>query len=156
MFTDIVASTDHAARLGDRAWTALLDRHDAAIERELLRFRGRRVNTTGDGILAIFDGPARGVRCAQAITTATRELGLDVRVGLHAGEVEHRGGGVSGIAVHIGQRISSLAGPGEILVSRTVADLVAGSSLQFEDRGEHRLKGVPNEWRVYAVTDTGV
>lgn len=151
LFTDIVASTEHASRLGDRAWATVLDRHDAAIGHELTRHRGRRVNPTGDGVLATFDGPARGVRCAQAIIDAVRPLGIDVRAGLHTGEIELRGDDIGGIAVHIGQRISSLAAPGEVLVSRTVTDLVAGSGLEFEDRGEHELKGVPGSWRVFAV-----
>jgi len=151
LFTDIVASTEHATRLGDKAWAAVLDRHDAAIGRELARHRGRRVNPTGDGVLATFDGPARGVRCAQAIIDAVRPLGVDVRAGLHTGEVELRGDDIGGIAVHIGQRISSLAAPGEVLVSRTVTDLVAGSGLEFEDRGEHELKGVPGSSRVFAL-----
>ena len=152
LFTDIVASTEHATRLGDKKWTQLLDQHDALIRRELDRHRGRRVNPTGDGILASFDGPARAVRCAQAIVEAVRPLGIEVRAGLHTGEVELRGDDIGGIAVHIGQRVSALARPGEVLVSRTVTDLVAGSGLEFEDRGEHELKGVPGKWAIYAVT----
>jgi len=151
LFTDIVTSTEHAARLGDKKWTQLLDQHDAMIARELDRHRGRRVNPTGDGILATFDGPARAVRCAQAIVEAVRPLGIEVRAGLHTGEVELRGDDIGGIAVHIGQRVSALAGPGEVLVSRTVTDLVAGSGLEFDERGEHELKGVPGKLVIYAV-----
>jgi class 3 adenylate cyclase len=151
MFTDIVSSTGHATRLGDRKWTQLLDQHDAVIARELERHRGRRVNPTGDGILATFDGPARAVRCAQAIIESVRPLGIDVRAGLHTGEVELRGDDIGGIAVHIGQRVSALARPGEVLVSRTVTDLVAGSGLEFVERGEHDLKGVPGKCVIYAV-----
>jgi class 3 adenylate cyclase/pimeloyl-ACP methyl ester carboxylesterase len=151
LFTDIVGSTDHATRLGDKRWTDLLNRHDELVSRELERHRGRKVNPTGDGILATFDGPARAVRCAQAICSAVRPLGIEVRAGLHTGEVEHRGEDIGGIAVHIGQRVSALAGAGEVLVSRTVTDLVAGSGIEFEDRGEQELKGVPGKWSVYAV-----
>lgn len=151
LFTDIVSSTEHASRLGDLAWTRLLNQHDAIVVRELDRHRGRRVNPTGDGILATFDGPTRGVRCALAIVEALQVLGIEVRAGLHAGEVERRGDDIGGIAVHIGQRISSLAGPGEVLVSRTVTDLVVGSGLRFEDRGEHELKGVSEPWQLFAV-----
>jgi class 3 adenylate cyclase len=153
MFTDIVGSTEHASRLGDKDWTKVLDRHDAIISRELERHRGRRVNPTGDGVLASFDGPARGVRCAQAICTGVRTLGIEVRAGLHTGEVELRGEDVGGIAVHIGQRVSALAGPGEVLVSRTVTDLVAGSGLRFNDRGEHELKGIPGKWPLFSVAE---
>jgi class 3 adenylate cyclase len=152
LFTDIVGSTDHATRLGDKVWTDLLKRHDELITRELERYRGRKVNPTGDGIFATFDGPGRAVRCAQAICSAVRPLGIEVRAGLHTGEVELRGEDIGGIAVHIGQRVSALAGPGEVLVSRTVTDLVAGSGLMFEERGEQELKGVPGKWSVYAVT----
>jgi class 3 adenylate cyclase/pimeloyl-ACP methyl ester carboxylesterase len=151
LFTDIVSSTDHASRLGDRRWTEILDRHDVAVARELERHRGRKVNPTGDGVLATFDGPARAVRCAQAICSSAQGLGIEVRAGLHTGEVELRGDDIGGIAVHIGQRVSALAGPGEVLVSRTVTDLVAGSGLAFEERGEHELKGVPGKWAIYAV-----
>lgn len=151
MFTDIVSSTEHAARSGDKTWTQLLDQHDAVIARELDRYRGRKVNPTGDGLLATFDGPGRAVRCAQAICEAVHDLGVDVRAGLHTGEVELRGDDIGGIAVHIGQRISALAGAGEVLVSRTVTDLVIGSGLQFVDRGERRLKGVPGTWSVFAL-----
>jgi class 3 adenylate cyclase len=150
LFTDVVASTEHARALGDRRWTAVLDQHDAVALRELDRHRGRKVNPTGDGLLATFDGPARAVRCAQAICSAVRPLGIEVRAGLHTGEIELRGQDIGGIAVHIGQRVSALAGPGEVLVSRTVTDLVAGSGLEFDDRGEHDLKGA-GKWALYAV-----
>jgi class 3 adenylate cyclase len=151
LFTDVVSSTEHAATMGDRRWTALLDQHDAVVLRELDRHRGRKVNPTGDGILATFDGPARAVRCAQAICSAVSTLGIEARAGLHTGEVELRGDDIGGIAVHIGQRVSALAKPGEVLVSRTVTDLVAGSGLSFADRGTHELKGVPGSWPLYAV-----
>jgi class 3 adenylate cyclase/pimeloyl-ACP methyl ester carboxylesterase len=151
LFTDIVGSTEHAARVGDKLWTELLDQHDALVQRELDQHRGRKVNMTGDGVLATFDGPARAVRCAQGICEAVRPLGIEVRAGLHTGEVELRGDDIGGIAVHIGQRVSALAGAGEVLVSRTVVDLVTGSSLEFEDRGEQQLRGVPGTWAVFAV-----
>jgi class 3 adenylate cyclase len=151
LFTDIVSSTQRAAALGDDAWTRTLDRHDALIAGEVERHRGRRINTTGDGMLATFDGPARAVRCAQAICGAVRSLGIEVRAGLHTGEIELRGADIGGIAVHIGQRVSALAGPSEVLVSSTVKDLVAGSGIRFTDRGPQVLKGVPDQWRVFAV-----
>jgi class 3 adenylate cyclase len=151
LFTDIVSSTEQASRLGDKKWRQMLDQHDAVVDRELDRHRGRKVNPTGDGILATFDGPARGVRCAQAIIESVRPLGIEVRAGLHTGEVELRGDDIGGIAVHIGQRVSALAGPGEVLVSRTVTDLVAGSGLEFADKGECELNGVPGKWAIYAV-----
>ena len=151
MFTDIVASTEHVARLGDKEWTQVLDRHDVLVAQELDRHRGRKVNPTGDGLLATFDGPARGVRCAQAICEVVHSLGIEVRAGLHTGEVELRGDDIGGIAVHIGQRVSALAEPGEVLVSRTVTDLVTGSGLAFAERGEHALKGVPGSWTLYAL-----
>jgi class 3 adenylate cyclase len=152
LFTDIVASTQNAARLGDQRWTRILDDHDHIVTQELDRHRGRKVNPTGDGMLATFDGPARGVRCAQAICERVRSLGIEVRAGLHTGEVELRGNDIGGIAVHIGQRVSSLAAGGEVLVSRTVKDLVTGSGLDFTDKGEHELKGVPGTWSVFALT----
>ena len=152
LFTDIVGSTEQAVTKGDRTWHDLLDRHDDMVRDQLRRFRGREVKTTGDGMLATFDGPARGMRCAQAICDGARRLGIEVRAGLHTGEVEMRGDDVSGIAVHIAQRVSALAGPSEVLVSRTVVDLVAGSGIEFEDRGEHELKGVGGRWRLFAVT----
>jgi class 3 adenylate cyclase len=151
LFTDIVASTEHATRLGDKKWTDLLSHHNELVNREIERHRGRLIDTAGDGALASFDGPARAVRCAQAIIESIRPLGIEVRAGLHTGEVELRGDDIGGIAVHIGQRVSSLAGPGEVLVSRTVTDLVAGSGLEFEERGEHELKGVAGKWAIYAV-----
>jgi class 3 adenylate cyclase len=153
LFTDIVGSTERAALLGDRAWTERLDQHDEMAERQIRRFAGRLVKSTGDGTLATFDGPARAIQCALAVRDALGQLGLDVRAGVHVGEIELRGDDVAGIAVHIAQRVSSLAGPGNVLVSRTVVDLVAGSDLAFEDRGEHELKGVPGDWRLFAATD---
>jgi pimeloyl-ACP methyl ester carboxylesterase len=149
LFTDIVRSTEQAAELGDRAWRDLLGRHHSLVRRELVRFRGRELDTAGDGFFASFDGPARAVRCARAIVESVRELGLEVRAGLHTGECEVLDGKVSGIAVHTGARVASLANGGEVLVSSTVRDLVAGSGIQFEDRGTHELKGV-GEWHVYA------
>jgi len=151
LFTDIVASTERAAAIGDRGWRALLDSYYAAVRRELARFRGREIDTAGDGMFATFDGPARAIRCASAITGAVRQLGVEVRAGLHTGECEVMGEKVGGIAVHIGARVASQAGPGEVLVSNTVKDLVAGSGIRFEDRGAHTLKGVPGEWRLFAV-----
>jgi class 3 adenylate cyclase len=152
LFTDIVDSTVKAAALGDRHWRELLDRHDDFVHRQLERFRGRAVNTSGDGFLATFDGPARAVRCASAITEGARQLGLEVRAGVHTGECEIRGDDIAGIAVHTGARVAALAGAGEVLVSQTVKDLVAGSGLAFTDRGVHALKGVPGAWRLYAAT----
>ena len=151
LFTDIVDSTARAAAEGDRRWHDLLDRHDAAIRRELDRFRGQEVKATGDGFLAAFDGPGRAINCAQAIATGSQALGLDVRAGLHTGECELRRDDLAGIAVHIGARVAALAGPGEVLVTSTVRDLVAGSGIEFTDRGMHALKGVPGEWDVLAV-----
>jgi class 3 adenylate cyclase len=151
LFTDIVGSTRIAAELGDRRWKALLEEHDAAVRRELARFRGREVDTTGDGFQAIFDGPARAVRCACAVVDAVRPLGLEVRTGLHTGECDVLGEKLSGIAVHIAARVAALAEPGEALVSSTVKDLVAGSGLRFHERGSQVLRGVPGEWRVFAV-----
>ena len=151
LFTDIVGSTERAAELGDRRWRELISTHDAAVRRELERFRGREVDTAGDGFLAAFDGPARAVRCALSAGDAVRQLGVEIRAGIHTGECELDGPKIRGIAVHTGARIASLAGPGEVLVSQTVKDLVAGSGLGFDDRGVHALKGVPGEWRVYAA-----
>jgi class 3 adenylate cyclase/esterase/lipase len=151
LFTDIVGSTEKAAALGDRRWRDLLDNHHATIRRNLARFRGHEIKTTGDGILATFDGPARGVRCACAIAEEIKPLGIEVRVGLHTGECEMIGDDVGGIAVHIGARVAALADAGEVLVSSTVKDLVAGSGLRFGDRGSRSLKGVPGEWRIFAV-----
>jgi DNA-binding SARP family transcriptional activator/class 3 adenylate cyclase len=151
LFTDIVGSTERAGALGDRRWRELLDHHDELARRALEGHRGRLVKTTGDGLLATFDGPARAVHCARAIGDAVRALGLEIRAGVHTGEVERRGDDVGGIAVHIGQRISSLAGPGQVLASGTVHDLVFGSGIEFEAKGSRALKGVPGRWRIYAV-----
>ena len=154
LFTDIVDSTRRAAEMGDRDWRASLDAHDAIVRSQLARFRGREVNTSGDGFLAMFDGPQRAIRCAMAIRDAVQALGIEVRAGLHTGECEVRGDDIGGIGVHIGARVSALAGPNEVLVSSTLRDLVIGSGLSFEDRGTHQLKGVPGEWRVFAVAST--
>ena len=151
LFTDIVGSTAKAAELGDRPWRELLERHHALIRRELVRFRGAELDVAGDGFFARFDGPARAIRCACAITETVRELGLEIRAGLHTGECEVMDGKVGGIAVHIGARVAKEAQPGEVLVSSTVKDLVAGSGLHFRERGSTELKGVPEEWRLYAV-----
>jgi class 3 adenylate cyclase len=151
LFTDIVDSTRRAADMGDRDWHALLDAHDAVVRSQLARFRGREVNTSGDGFLAMFDGPQRAIRCAMAIRDAVQTLGIEVRAGLHTGECEVRGEDIGGIGVHIGARVSALAGPNDVLVSSTLRDLVIGSGLEFEDRGSHTLKGVPGEWHISAV-----
>ncbi len=151
MFTDIVGATEWAVALGDRRWRDLLDSHHTVIREQLTRFRGREIDTAGDGFLAAFDGPARGVRCAGAIVREMRRLGLAIRAGLHTGECEILGDKLSGIAVHTGARVASLAGAGEVLVSGTVKDLVAGSGITFEDRGVQVLKGLPGEWHLYAV-----
>ncbi len=152
LFTDIVDSTRRAAEMGDRDWHALLDAHDAIVRSQLTRFRGREVNTSGDGFLAMFDGPQRAIRCAMAIRDAVHTLGIEIRAGLHTGECEVRGDDIGGIGVHIGARVSALARPNDVLVSSTLRDLVIGSGLEFEDRGAHQLKGVPGEWRLSAVT----
>jgi class 3 adenylate cyclase/pimeloyl-ACP methyl ester carboxylesterase len=151
LFTDIVGSTERAADLGDRGWRDLLEMHHTFVRRELEQHRGREVNTTGDGFLATFDGPARAIRCALAIRDAVRDLGVELRAGLHTGECEVVDGKVEGIAVHLGARVASEALPGEVLVSGTVKDLVAGSGFSFDDRGEHELKGVPGTWRLHSV-----
>jgi pimeloyl-ACP methyl ester carboxylesterase len=151
LFTDIVGSTEKAAEVGDRRWRELLARHHERVRAQLPRFRGTEIDTAGDGLLATFDGPARAVRCAGAIVAAVAPLGLQIRAGLHTGEVELMEHGIGGIGVHIGARVAALAGPSEVLVSSTVKDLVAGSGLVFEDRGTHELKGVPGDWRIYAV-----
>jgi class 3 adenylate cyclase len=151
MFTDIVGSTAKSAELGDRAWRELVEQHHATVRALLGRFRGLEIDTAGDGFFATFDGPARGVRCAQEIGGAVRDLGLEIRAGVHTGEVETIAGKVGGIAVNVGARIASLAGPSEVLVSSTVRDLVSGSGLRFEEAGEHELKGVPDSWRLYRV-----
>ncbi|MGH3081022.1 MAG: alpha/beta fold hydrolase [Gaiellaceae bacterium] len=152
LFTDIVGASERASELGDRRWREVLEQHHAMVRRELERFRGREVDTAGDGFLATFDGPARAVRCARAIQEALAQLGLDVRAGLHTGEVELSDGGVAGIAVHTGARVAALAEGGEVLVSSTVRDLVSGSGIAFEDRGDQQLKGV-GVWRLYSVVD---
>jgi class 3 adenylate cyclase len=152
LFCDIVDSTDLVSELGDRRWHDLLDAYYGMIRRQLDRFAGREINTTGDGFLATFDGPARAIRCGQAIRDGSRQLGIDVRVGLHTGEVETMGDDIGGLAVHIGERVCASAGPGEVLASRTVVDLVAGSGITFSDRGERELKGMPVRWQLYAVT----
>jgi class 3 adenylate cyclase len=151
LFTDLVGSTAQAVELGDRRWRDLLEQHHASVRRELVRYDGHEVDTAGDGFFATFDGPARAIRCAQSIVGAVRPLGLDVRAGLHTGEVELSEGKVAGIAVNIGARVAAQADAGEVLVSGTVKDLVAGSGLEFEDRGVSTLKGVPGEWRLFAV-----
>ena len=152
LFTDIVGSTAHAAELGDSAWHAALDRHEHTMRRVLAEHRGTLVNTTGDGLVATFDSPARGIRCARALCDSAAALALPIRAGVHTGEIERRGNDIAGIAVHIGARIAALACAGEVLVSVSVPPLVAGSGITFTDRGEHQLRGVPGDWRVYAVT----
>ena len=151
MFTDIVGSTERAAALGDARWRELLTTHHAAVAREVQRFRGREVKSLGDGCLATFDGPARAIRCGQAIVRSARSLDLEVRIGIHCGEVELIGDDVGGIAVHIAARVGALAGAGEVLVSSTIRDLVAGSGIAFENRGARQLKGIPEEWRLFAA-----
>jgi class 3 adenylate cyclase len=152
VFPDVVGSTDQVAAIGDRAWRTVLDRHDDAVRRQLGRFSGHEEKLTGDGILATFDGPARAIRCGAAIRDAARQIGLDVRVGIHTGEAERRGTELAGFAVHLARRVCQTAASGEVLVSRTVVDLVAGSGIAFDDRGEHELKGIPAAWRLFAVT----
>jgi class 3 adenylate cyclase len=151
LFSDIVGSTERALELGDRAWRDLLGRHHEVVRQALQRFRGREVDTAGDGFFATFDGPARAVRCAASMIAALRGIGVPVRIGLHTGECENIGGKATGIAVHIGARVAAAAGPGEVLVSSTVKDLVAGSGLRFDDRGACVLKGLPEAWHLYAV-----
>ena len=155
LFTDICNSTDAAVRLGDRRWRELLAQHHALVREQLARFRGHEVDTAGDGFFATFDGPARAVRCACAVRDAMRTLGLEVRAGLHTGEVELAGEKASGIAVHIAARVVASAGPAEVLVSSTVKDLVSGAAIEFSDRGAHALKGIPGEWRLFSVADPG-
>lgn len=152
LFADIVGSTEHLVTLGDRAWRDLLEAHHQAVRRLLVEYRGREIDTAGDGFFATFDGPARAVRCAEAVIDSARESGLQVRAGVHTGEVQLAGDAVRGIAVHVGARIAALAGPSEVLVSSTVRDLVAGSGLEFADRGSHALKGVPDAWHLYALS----
>jgi class 3 adenylate cyclase len=151
LFTDVVGSTKIAAELGDTRWRHLLDRHDMAVRRSLDRYRGIEVKTTGDGFLAVFDGPGRAVRCAQAAVEAARSVGLTIRAGVHAGECEIRRNHYAGSAVHVGARVAALAAPGEVLVTSTVRDLVAGSGIRFDERGRHALKGVPGEWTILAA-----
>jgi class 3 adenylate cyclase len=151
LFTDIVGSTDLAAQLGDGPWRDVLDRHDRNVRAQIERYRGREVKTMGDGFVATFDSPGRAIGCALAIRDTLRALDIDVRAGVHTGEIEIRGEDVAGMAVHIGARVSALAGPGEVLVSGSVPPLVAGSGFEFADRGAHTLKGVPGTWQVFAV-----
>ena len=153
VFTDIVGATEHLDRVGDRAWRDLLERHHSLIRREISRFRGREIDTAGDGFFATFDGPARGVRCAMSIRDAVKSLGVEIRAGVHTGECEVIGDKVGGIAVHIGARVMAMARPNEVLVTRTVKDLVAGSGLELADSGVHTLKGVTGEWLLYAATN---
>jgi DNA-binding NarL/FixJ family response regulator len=153
MFSDIVASTERAAQIGDRRWRAVLDRHDELVREQLAAHGGQQINTTGDGFLALFDAPARAIRCAVAIRDKIGALGIEVRIGLHSGEVELRGDDVGGIAVHIGARVTASASAGDIIVSSTVKDLVTGSGIGFLDRGGHILKGVPGRWRLFAVAN---
>jgi class 3 adenylate cyclase len=151
VFTDIVGSTRMAAEVGDRRWRDILDEHHDLIRRELERFKGRELRTTGDGFLATFDSPARAVRCGHSMASAVAPLGLEIRIGVHTGEVDLRGADVGGLAVHIAARVAALAGPGEVLVSSTVKDLLVGTGIEFESRGEHELKGVPDAWRLFAA-----
>jgi class 3 adenylate cyclase len=155
LFTDIVNSTAQSAALGDTGWRKLQDAHDAVVRAQLARFNGREIRTMGDGFLATFDGPGRAVRCAQAISESVKPLGIEIRAGLHAGEIELVDDDIAGIAVAIGARIGALATASEVLVSSTVRDLITGSSIELEDRGTHTLKGVPGEWQLYAVAATG-
>ena len=152
LFTDIVESTQLAAQLGDQAWRDLLERHHAAVRSQLRRFGGVEVDTAGDGFFATFDGPGRAVRCALATVDATADLGITIRAGLHTGECELVGGKVAGLAVHIGARVAAAARPGEVLLSSTVKDLLAGSGIEFSDRGVHALKGLADQWRLFTVT----
>jgi class 3 adenylate cyclase len=151
LFTDLVGSTERAAELGDRRWRELLEAHHAAVRRDLERFGGREIDTAGDGFLAAFDGPARAIRCASAVVDAVSGLGLEVRAGVHTGECEVLGEKLAGHAVHVGARVAGQAGPGEVLVSSTVRDLIAGSGVELEDRGLYSLKGIDEERRLYAV-----
>jgi class 3 adenylate cyclase len=152
LFTDIVGSTGRVAEIGDRRWRELLTEHRGAVRRELTRFRGVEIDTAGDGLFASFDGPARAIACALRIAEGARDQGLEVRTGLHTGECERDGEKITGLAVHIGARVAALAEPGEVLVSQTVKDLVAGAGIEFAERGEYELKGLPGNWRLYAVT----
>jgi class 3 adenylate cyclase len=151
LFTDIVGSTDLAAEIGDARWLELRAMHDEIVRRNLAAFRGREIDTTGDGFLATFDGPARAIHCAVQIRDAVRALGIKIRAGLHTGEIELRDDGIAGLAVHLAARVMSVAGPDEVIVSSTLRDLVVGSGILFEDRGSHTLKGIPGEWRLFHV-----
>jgi class 3 adenylate cyclase len=151
LFTDIVGSTQRAAALGDRDWRALLARHNLLLRAELDRFGGREISTAGDGFLATFDSPRRAIECARAAGSAMLAIGLEIRAGVHTGEIELSEGDIQGLAVHIGARVAGLAGAGQVFVSSTVKDLVVGSGIAFADRGEHELKGVPGSWRIYEV-----
>jgi class 3 adenylate cyclase len=153
LFTDIVGSTEHAERLGDAKWREVLDAHHALVRRQIQTFKGREVKTTGDGFLLAFDSPARAVQCARAIRDGVARLGLEIRAGLHSGECEVVGSDLAGIAVHVASRVQTAAGPGEVLVSSTVRDLVAGSGLRFADRGRHELKGLEGDWHLLAIVD---
>ncbi len=154
LFSDIVGSTEQASAVGDRRWREVLDEHDVVVTRQIDLHRGKRVKATGDGVLATFDGPARAITCGCELRDSLRTLGVDIRVGLHTGEIELRGDDIGGIAVHIGARIAGIANAGEVLVSRTVTDLVAGSGIEFADHGIHQLRGVPGDWHLFAVTTT--
>ena len=151
LFVDVVGSTEQVSEIGDSSWRVLLDRFEETARNVLAHYGGRLSDTAGDGLLATFDGPARAIRCAQHIRDEVRLVGLEIRSGLHAGEVIRRPDSIAGITVHIGARVAALAGPSEVLVTRTVRDLVAGSGIEFEDRGEHELKGVPDRWALYAA-----
>jgi DNA-binding NarL/FixJ family response regulator len=155
MFSDIVSSTEWAAEIGDRRWRDVLDRHDELVRKQIEDHGGREIKTTGDGFLALFDAPARAIRCAISIREGLRAVGIDVRIGLHSGEVELRGNDVGGIAVSIGARVAASGSAGDVVVSSTVRDLVAGSGIEFDDLGRHALKGVPDEWRLFAVAELG-
>jgi class 3 adenylate cyclase len=152
MFSDIVDSSGHAAAVGDREWRRTREQHDAIVRASVARYRGREVKTMGDGFLLTFDAPARAVRCAQEIVSGVRALGIEVRAGLHTGEIEMDGSDIAGIAVAIAARVSALADAGEVLVSGTIRDLTAGSQITFDDRGSHELKGIPDQWRLYAAS----
>jgi class 3 adenylate cyclase len=155
VFTDIVASTEHQARVGPREWSRLTDQHEALVRDLLVRHRGREVKTIGDGFLATFDGTGRGLRCAAEIVKSAKGIGLELRAGVHTGEIWLRGSDIAGLAVTIASRVCDLAGPGEVLVTRTVTDQVVGSDIAFDDRGKHELKGVPGSWRLFSVNNLG-
>jgi class 3 adenylate cyclase len=155
LFTDIVGSTEKLIAAGDRQWTDLLEAHNTVVRRELAAYRGRELNTTGDGFIAVFDGPARALRCAFAVREAVRRVGIEIRSGIHTGECEMRRDSISGVSVHIAARIAALASPSNVVVSRTVKDLAGGSGISFDDLGDHALKGVPEPWRLYQVVSAG-